>query len=167
MEILILRHGIAEQRELFTVRNPDDTLRPLTSKGIERLRRGCKGLSTLIPSLDLICTSPLTRAVQSGDILSRQYPGAERRVLTQLSPGGDPQSLLETLADDISHSRIGLIGHEPDLSDLVSWLCCGNQFGFMHLKKGGACLLECSGRPGPASAILHWMLTPRQMRRLA
>lgn len=167
MQILIVRHAIAEQRELFAARNPNDDLRPLTSKGIERMRRGCSGLKRVLPQLDLILTSPLARAVQTGDILAQSYPDAGREVLPELSPGCDPQLLVEQFADLPSDHRLALVGHEPDLSDLVSWLCCGNHFGFMHLKKGSACLLECSGRPGPASAQMHWMMTPRQLRNQA
>ena len=37
----------------------------------------------------------------------------------------------------------------------------------IKLKKGGAVMLECPERPDPGSAMLHWALTPQQLRLLA
>jgi len=52
------------------------------------------------------------------------------------------------------------------LSRWVSWLLADGACSFVELKKGGVCCLELEA-PGMASAVLQWMLTPGQLRRMA
>ena len=55
-EIYIIRHGIAAERgEAY----PDDSKRPLTAKGIARLKKEAKSLEELGIAFDQIITSPL------------------------------------------------------------------------------------------------------------
>ena len=166
MELLIIRHAIAEDRALFATRNPDDDQRPLTTRGIQRMRKATSGLTRLLPELDHLASSPLTRAAQTADLLAERYPRARRVTLPELAPGGDRDALAERLASHDNGDRIALIGHEPDLSELIAWLCCGSEFGFLHFKKGAAALLNLVGRPGTAGAELQWALTPKQLRLL-
>jgi phosphohistidine phosphatase len=49
----------------------------------------------------------------------------------------------------------------------VSWLVAGADDSFLDLKKGGACLLELDGKPGPGSATLRWLMAPKHLRALA
>jgi hypothetical protein len=37
----------------------------------------------------------------------------------------------------------------------------------IQLKKGGICCLEVDGIPAKDPALLHWALTPKQLRQLA
>ena len=50
---------------------------------------------------------------------------------------------------------------------LVTWLLSGRADSHVVLKKGGACLVECDGAPGPATGQLHWLHTPATLRRMA
>ena len=57
-ELYLIRHGVAAERgESY----PDDTKRPLTTKGIQRLRQAGKALVALDVTFDVILTSPLVR----------------------------------------------------------------------------------------------------------
>ena len=166
MELLIIRHAVAEDRERFASRNPDDGQRPLTSKGIQRMREANRGLARLVPRLDYIAGSPLVRARQTTDLVAEHYPKAERVTLPELAPGGDRNALIERLASHHARDRVALVGHEPDLSELIALLCCGSEFSFLRLKKRGAVLLHIVGHPAAAAAEMQWAVTPKQLRAL-
>jgi phosphohistidine phosphatase SixA len=60
---------------------------------------------------------------------------------------------------------VAVVGHEPDLSGLVSWLLAGAARPLVALGKGAACLLELE-KPAARTATLLWLLPPRGLRRL-
>ena len=45
--------------------------------------------------------------------------------------------------------------------------CQERQGAEIRLKKGGLCCLEVDGMPPQESAVLHWALTPKQLRFMA
>ena len=167
MKIILVRHAIAEDRMLFSTKNSNDDLRPLTEKGRRRMELGAQGLRRLEPVLDYLLSSPLTRAIETAEILGICFPDATRDITDTLSPGAAPQILAEKLKTLPRESTVALVGHEPDLSELAAWFCNGSHFSFLRFKKGAACLLESIGQPGPASAEILWALTPKQLRNLA
>jgi phosphohistidine phosphatase len=166
MQILIIRHAIAEDRDVFARTQQDDDLRPLTAKGRQRMQRGAHGLARLT-GVDLLGHSPLTRAVQTAGILGEVFSGCQTLEIPELSPGRGPETVASWLGFVSRQARVALVGHEPDLGELIAWLTTGVPRPFIKLKKGGAVMLECPERPDPGSATLHWVLTPQQLRLLA
>lgn len=166
MKIILIRHAIAEDRLVFGGQNSNDELRPLTEKGKKRMLQGSIGLSRLEPQVDYLFSSPLTRAVETAEIIAQAYPKATTSITSTLSPGGNRDQLVEQLQAIPRDANVALVGHEPDLSELIAWFCTGSDFSFLRLKKGAACLLECIGQPGAASAEMQWALTPKQLRSL-
>ena len=83
--------------------------------------------------------------------------------LTADRPPGDLGAWLDKRRDI---PTVAVVGHEPHLGELVTWLL-GGQGSSVEFKKGGACLLRIDGRIGAGSAILQWHLTPSQLRGLA
>ena len=73
MDLLVIRHGIAEDRETFAATGADDRQRPLTDKGRRRLREAVPGLHAAVPGVELVASSPLVRAVQTAKIVARAY----------------------------------------------------------------------------------------------
>jgi phosphohistidine phosphatase len=67
LELYLIRHGVAAERGPDY---PDDSKRPLTSKGVAALRREAKALNSLGVTFDLIITSPLTRTRQTADVFA-------------------------------------------------------------------------------------------------
>jgi len=67
MQLLLIRHAIAEDRFEFARTGQSDYYRPLTERGRARMARGATGLRTLVPDIDVLATSPLTRAVQTAE----------------------------------------------------------------------------------------------------
>lgn len=166
MRILIVRHAIAEDRIAFAATGKDDGLRPLTTKGIERMQQAARGIKHIQPSLQLLAHSPLVRAIQTADILAEHYPKTQRLELKALAPSPTPEQAITQLPPLPNDATIALVGHEPDLSELIGWLTTGSCESFVELKKGAACLLETQGPPAAASARLLWCLAPRQLRQI-
>jgi phosphohistidine phosphatase len=166
MQLLVVRHAIAEDRATFARTGQDDGQRPLTDEGRQRMQLAAAGLRSLVGPLDLIAASPLTRARETAEIVAEAFDGMPVETAVALSPGRPPEEVIEWLQHHAALGRIAIVGHEPDLSDLVSVLLLDEGTSFFVFKKGGACLLEFSGRIGPGDAILRWLLRPKHLRAL-
>jgi phosphohistidine phosphatase len=165
MKLVIIRHGPAGDRTEWEAEGRDDRLRPLTAKGKKEVRRATKGLRTLVPELDLLATSPLTRAVETADIVAEAY-GGEVQILDSLTPESGPEQVMAWLEEQRGAATVGIVGHEPHLSTLAAFLLAGRRASFMDLKKGGACQLELADPPRPGRATLQWLLTGDALRLL-
>lgn len=164
MQLLVVRHGIAEERETWAPR--DDALRPLTADGKRKMKEGVKGLRSLVPQLDVLATSPLTRAVQTAAILAKAYDTKEPATVDALSPGQHPPALAPWLRTQATRKTVAIVGHEPGLGALTSWLAAGSERSFLELGKGGACLLDLGERVDAGEAMLLWVLRPSHLRSL-
>lgn len=166
MNVVVIRHAIAENRDEFAATGQDDGLRPLTSQGRKKMRRAAAGLKVLLPDLDLIATSPLVRARETAEIVARHYGGPQMTEVPALAPGAPCEDGLRWLQHQKASGTVALVGHEPDLGILVGWLLTGRESAFMEVRKGSACLLEFSQRPAAGGAVLHWFLKPSQLALL-
>jgi phosphohistidine phosphatase len=167
MKLLLLRHAIAEDRATFAASGKEDSLRPLTEDGRKKMRKIAEALVALLPDLSLIATSPCVRARDSAEILARACP--ERPAIAELgelAPAGSSAALLKFLQAQKALPLVACVGHEPNLSRLAGWLLTGGEKSFLELRKGGACLLDFTGRLAPGNATLIWHLTPSLLREL-
>jgi phosphohistidine phosphatase len=164
MNLLVVRHAIAEERESFAATGEPDDLRPLTDEGRRRMRKAARGLRTLVDRPDVIATSPFVRARETAAILARvwddQTPVEERAALR---PRTRPSAFLSWLKGH-DEKLVAVVGHEPHLSCLVTWLMTGAFESRLDLKKGSATLLAFAARPRAGGAKLEWSLTPSQLR---
>ena len=97
MKLLLLRHAIAEEHEEFTRTGKDDRLRPLTDEGRKKMKQGAKGLRQILPDVELLATSPLTRAAQTAAIVDSIYGGLAEVEIAELSPEATPTDFLRWL----------------------------------------------------------------------
>jgi phosphohistidine phosphatase len=167
MNLYFMRHGIAAgSGETATLSN--DRERELTPKGINRMRKAAKGLSSLSLPLDRILTSPFERARQTAQIVAAALEMENRlEEIEELRPDGSVEDLLSRLSAYSGAKNILLIGHEPLLGRAVSFLLSGPAKTQVRLKKGGLCCLKADDLPPKADAVLQWVLTPKQLRLLA
>ena len=167
MDLYILRHGVAEERD--PRKYPDDFDRPLTKKGIRRLVRQARAWNRLEIPLDVIVTSPLVRAAQTAEVMQRELKQpATLEFSDHLAPAGDQALLMDYLAGEHSSANgVMLVGHEPDLSTLVSVLAAGSAFPVIRLKKGALCKLSLTVTRYGRCGWIEWALEPKQMARLA
>ena len=166
MKLLLIRHAIAEEREDFAKTGKDDRLRPLTDEGRKKMRQAARGLQTIAPEIDLLATSPLTRAAQTGAIVDSVYGGLKEVEIEELSPESTPNDFLRWLRKQKA-GCIAAVGHEPSISLLLSWLLTGSERRIFSFRKGGAALVDFPGEVGAGTATLVWALTPAQLRDLA
>lgn len=164
MELLLIRHAIAEVRD--AQRWPDDHERPLSRAGQQRATRAARGLRRLKVKPTLLLCSPLKRARQTAAVLALVAHWPRATLCEELAPGQSAQRVLGHLAT-LKSERLALIGHEPDLSQLLE-LCLGQRSVAPHLefKKLAVVALRFVRRPAAGTADLLWLLPPRMLRAL-
>lgn len=168
MRVVLFRHGIAEDRAEFSNTGRPDSERPLTIKGIERTRQAAAGLLSLVPDLGYVATSPYRRARQTADLIAAAAgAGAPPAVVDALQPAGKPAEICLWLASCPAQPAVALVGHEPDLSELMGWFTAGESGSFARFKKAGACLIEFRSAPGRGAGELQWLLMPAMLRQMA
>jgi phosphohistidine phosphatase len=160
MEILIVRHAIAEDYD--AERWPDDRGRPLTREGTKRFGKAARALAALVRMPDAVWSSGLRRALQTAEILSDEAGWPKSTTCEALEPLGDPKEILAVLDREPAEACIVLVGHEPDLHELVSFFLTGTDDGAtVEMKKGGAALLGFDAKPRAGGAVLRWLLPPK------
>ncbi len=169
MEIYLLRHGEAGQRVPVASR---DLERALTAAGKEEMEEIGEAMAEMGYEFDVIATSPVKRAKDTASIVNKalkRKPGVEE--WAELSPEGDREALYRRLAKLRPGSIVMCVGHEPYLTAAISEIAGkgnGESSGFrIALKKGGMARLSVAGFSPRISGELRWLLTPKQIRKMA
>ncbi|HTV24442.1 MAG TPA: hypothetical protein VMG12_37375 [Polyangiaceae bacterium] len=98
--------------------------------------------------------------------MQKAYGRLQRLESEALIPGADPAALVAELSAYSADPRVAVVGHEPHLSQWVSWCLTGSSEPVLELRKGGACLLGFRDGLGAGRARLLWLMTPGILRRL-
>jgi phosphohistidine phosphatase len=162
MDIYILRHGIAVERGTPGYKKDSD--RPLTKEGVEKMEQIAQAILALGLHFDLILSSPYARAEQTAQIVARALD-EEVTFTNHLMSDGNALELVAEINDEKPQSVL-LVGHEPDLSRLISVLVIGSTDASIELKKGGLCKLTSDRLTFGQCATLNWLLTPKQLRSM-
>lgn len=166
MDVLVVRHGVAQDRVEAESQGVTDAERPLTADGQRRMKGVARGLSKRVPEVDILISSPLLRARQTAELLRERYRGLGCIESEALLPEAEPEALGQVLSGHASQRVVAVVGHEPHLSGWVGWSLAGEPCSLVELRKGGACLLRFEGAVSAGGARLHWLLTPALARRL-
>jgi phosphohistidine phosphatase len=165
VNLVVVRHDLAGTRDPSA--GPKAELeRPLTHEGRRRAARAAQGLAKLIEKADVLASSPLRRALETARPIADELGGLEIVETEALSPGAKPAAFAEFLRGCGKVDTVVVVGHEPHLSELVSWLVTGLSTPWLELGKGGACRIELPARIAPGQGKLDWLLRPGQLRRL-
>jgi phosphohistidine phosphatase len=160
MKLYLLRHGDAVEPGDPRIKEHE---RPLTPKGLQRTKLLAHALRQMEISFDAILSSPLTRAVETAEIVARSLQLEDRLQFSDcLAPSGSMEKLvleLNTLRP--APKAALLVGHEPYLSGFISLLCTGGPALPLILKKGALCRLEIGLLTCARCAELEWLLQPR------
>ena len=160
--LYLIRHGVAEERG---EKWPDDTLRPLTTRGKARLRESAAGLLALDVRFDEIVTSPLVRARQTADVLASVFAEAPKVTsLTSLAGGNRVVDVIADLAKFAKRQHLALIGHEPSIGLLAARLV-GSRHA-LPFKKGAVCCIQVEALPPEGAGDLIWFATPKMLRSI-
>ena len=163
MDLLIVRHARAQDRDDFASTRQPDEKRPLTAKGVRRMKKAARGLRSLVPSVGLLVSSKLRRSSQTAKIIADAYGGIEWIEQERLAPGASPQQLIAWLAAQPENETACIVGHEPDLSDLLSLLLAEKKDQPAKLKKGSACLLTFAGPVAACAGHLQWYRSAKEL----
>lgn len=155
MELFVIRHATAvPAREDYP-----DAERALTPRGARRFERVVRGLDRLGIRFDQLLHSPKLRAIETAERLVPLLDGPTE-VASGLVRDPDPELLARFVGE-----RVAVVGHEPYLDRLVSWLVLGKleRGDRFVLGKGGLAWLE--GEPKPGGMTLLALLPAAVVRK--
>ena len=166
MKIYLIRHSNAV--DPGTPGYEDDSLRPLTEKGRDKMKDIASALKELDVKPDLIVSSPYVRAQQTAEILAKvlKYK-PELAFIDALVPMVNADNIIGEINEKYSVDELVLVGHEPCLSVLIGTLIAGNPELAINLKNGGVCCLSSDDLHTERKAVLEWLLTPKILSELA
>ncbi len=154
----LLRHGIAQDA------GPDtdwrDESRALTDEGRRRVHAAASGIARLGLAFDAAFTSPLTRCLQTAEIVGDTL-GTATRVDLRLRPGLHIDGLIGLLLEQSQAQSVLVCGHQPDLSTVTTDLIGG----WVEFKKGSLALIEVPVLRERAGHLVA-LYPPTALRRL-
>ena len=132
------------------------------------MRKIAKGMRAMGLSFEHVFSSPFTRAKGTAEIaIGILQPDHAIEYTEQLQPEGDKEVFIgQSLTTCGEEDRVLIVGHEPYLSGLISFLVCGDDSLEMNFKKGGLCKLSISSLRVGKCATMEWLLTPDQLKDL-
>lgn len=123
MNLYIVRHTYADS-------GSPDAERNLTEIGRKKLEETIPEWKSYVPQIDIVLSSPFKRAIQTAEIIHKSYNISKDIVVDKgLQPGMSTGDVLITV-DALSYNDIMIVGHMPDVSDLVSDLVSPVSFGY-------------------------------------
>jgi phosphohistidine phosphatase len=160
MNLIILRHSNAE--DLDEKKYPEDSLRPLTKKGVKRIHRVAKLMRKFKINVDYILSSPAIRAYDTARVVRKEFKLEKERLQTtqSLLTEANPGPIIAEIAKITDCENLLIVGHEPFLSTLVSHLICGNPMVSIQLKKSGFCCLTVESLNEEPKAMLTMLFDP-------
>lgn len=154
MEVILVRHGSAEDRTLAQ----DDLKRVLTDEGKEDVRRLMdqveKKLSTDAKGTRLIWASPANRAMETAHIISNEL-GIEQSTIHDWIYAGDFALFSKELSRLPDEATVFVVGHQPLLGQWYAHLT-----GEIRKIKKGMFLSITVQSLTPIVAQANWDLRP-------
>jgi phosphohistidine phosphatase len=141
VRLIFLRHGLAEGH--FSFDQERDFERELTPEGMKRLHKSFKQYKRVQPNIDVIFSSPLSRAIQTAELFWTYHQDADLEMMADLDILDDPRHLVEYISFLPSDGVYAFIGHDPHITKVIAALLALHpEHDFMTIKKGGLCILE-------------------------
>jgi len=151
-ELYLLRHADAGDPATWKA---DDALRPLSEKGEKQARGMGRFLAKAGFKPDAIVSSPKVRALKTAEIF-----GHAVRVAVDVDDRLAGLDDLDELSDVIAAhggSRVVVVGHDPDFSELAAELI---GVGRLPVKKGAIVRIDASMPLRAGRGTLRWLVPP-------
>lgn len=167
MELYLLRHGEAGKRLPLAAR---DSERSLTAAGRELMEEVGRSMAELGFEFNVVAASPLKRSKETAAIVNKKLRRKKDvEEWPELLPEGSRAALYGRLSK-LKPTAVALcVGHEPYLTSAIGEIA-GREGapGFrISLKKGGLARLSITGFNPKVTGKLRWLLTPKQIRKMA
>jgi phosphohistidine phosphatase len=156
-QLWLLRHADAEPHGAR-----EDFERRLTERGEGQARVAGIALSRMQVSFAAVLFSPRVRARQTIELAAEAWEEPQRSLPREHAPlagGFDASGALDQLVGLGGEERLLLVGHEPDLSAVVTELTGAR----IDLKKGGLAVVRLEGASGELIALVR----PRELALIA
>jgi phosphohistidine phosphatase len=148
-ELLLLRHGTAQPHGSAG----SDDARNLVERGEREARAAGAALRALDLAPDVVLASPKVRAWRTATLACASLDVAPVEHLAVVGLDRDEALLAAALGE-----RVLLVGHEPDLSQVVHDLTGAR----IRMRKGGLAVVRLDGGSGE----LQTLLGPRELARI-
>ena len=150
MDLILWRHAeAAEPRE-----GEDDLARALTSKGERQAQRIGAWLDQRMSASTRILASPALRCQQTAKRLGRKFKTAP-----ELAPDGNGESLLKAARWPDAGEPVLIVGHQPTLGLVASFLLTGQPQAWA-IKKGAVWWIRGRTRDGALQVLLQAVQSP-------
>lgn len=178
MKLYILRHGEVGKRPLPGSKSSE---KPLTVAGEREVQEVSRAVMELGLKFDVIASSPLKAAYQTAEIVSSAWSQLKakdkgKNIMTgnniekwdELKPEGKRELLWKRLSNINSHSSILIVGHEPQIGEMISeiMLAGHDDKGNIRLKKCGLAKVEILSFKPRIKGQLDWLITPKMLKRM-
>lgn len=131
------------------------------------MRRAARGLKRLGLRPDTILSSPLRRAAETAALIAAAVaPDQAVEMCEELAPGHAPPDVAQVLRRHRAARHIVLVGHEPGIGELASYLLMAGAELSLPFKKGAIAAIRVESLSARSGGRLSWFLTPKQLRLL-
>ncbi len=152
-----MRHGKAEDPAI----GKPDHQRALLDKGLKQATLAARILEKSGHVPDIVLSSPYLRTLQTARQFTRTAGIAEPVCQDWLASGMQPPEALSELTAFATFDKVMLVGHEPDLSQLIEYTL-GISGGGVEMRKGSLCGLWID--PPSRRSTLSYLLPYYQTR---
>jgi phosphohistidine phosphatase len=146
MNLVLWRHADA-------VEGYPDHERALTEKGRQQAKRMAAWLNERLPPDARILVSPALRAQQTASALKREFTTCDA-----LHTSTNYAAVFKALGPRTHDGATLLVGHQPTLGELASFLLTG-EAGALNVKKAAVWWFDLNDAPG-VRAVLRAVMTP-------
>ncbi len=155
MNLYMMRHGEAGNHHI----TGDDSLRSLTSEGIEKLEKQAKQMVKWDIKIDKILSSPFVRAKQTAQIVADAYKLKVTEDDRLAAVNFTRDSLGSLLTDYSKVEHLFIAGHNPDFSVVLGAIVGGANLEFSK----GALACVYMVRLNPPLGALQYFIPPKLM----
>jgi phosphohistidine phosphatase len=163
MIIYFLRHANAGPKHFS---NPaKDEKRPIDKIGEEQSHDVGRALAYLGVTANVIISSPLTRAMQTAEVVAREI-GYEEKIVSDdaLRPEATFEKFKSLLNRHKDKPAIMVVGHDPSMTEFVNRVLSGGApLAAVEMKKGGVAKVDIEIR---RHAVLRWCMTPKVVQKI-
>jgi len=127
MNLYLIRHSIAENISI----DKKDFERELTQEGKQVIAQTSLSWKNFINQFDIVLSSPLTRAVQTAEIISSNLQNKPNIVKDNNLGSGSRTPDLIDLLNSLDFEDVAVVGHQPDLSIHLNNFCGTGNFNLI------------------------------------
>ena len=158
MKLILVRHAEAVPVGFAGVQTDSD--RYLTDLGKRQSLALAEAFQKAGVTADVVVTSPLVRAVQTGGPLAATLTPDKEPVTTEYLGFDEYRpKKLAAMVTELGVATAVLVGHMPTLGQFAEWLLAADE-GTIDFCKAAAAKIVCGKNVADGSGTLKWMVHP-------